>query len=990
MLQAIIIKVLTIFLNLILLIGANTLIGQPIYKSVHNFTTKDGLASNVTYCIYQDRVGYLWVGTNIGISRFNGYEFVNYGLHEGLTDREISHIVQDTNDVIWFCSIWGSVYYLDNNVIQKYKFQRKLDSIRKLGNYITGIDIISTPFKKDVELYIGIQGHGLVHIDKLGQIERISAGEHCYSVIYYENKDRKFAVTQSCWDKFIQCNSCPQPVNIYRYVNNCFEFIVSNNLVAHDVKFVQTISNKLVFGFSKFTLIIDQLTKENIVIDELKDLSGIQLLTYNNYIISSSLSSGLRYGNIFNLKLVSNSKDYSIQGKVSSTIRDNQSNFWISTLDNGIYKLQFSNELKIIDKAVKLNRKSNFKKIAYDSLYKELWYINDQEELIRYSLGTDKKYVVLRNVVHINDISSYYGNTYVATHNLIIYFKNGVKNIVSHSFFKEIYAKGFASFHNKDTLLAYNNSGVFYLVGSVLYPCKRDNFMSLNSRVFDLLESRNRLIYCIYLDSIKCYDPYFNTSMGFPDLKTNSKVFEMESNNIGELFFGTRSDGIVSLQANKLTKLNTASGLMSDEVIEIEVDNDNNLWVLSTRGFDKISFKNGRQIIENYPIAKFDGIKTPTEFKVFDNIIWFVTVDGVYQFNPEPNLNSNVKPVIEFITDLNNNSILDLNNINYANNTFKIAWCSLDFTLNGKIMYRYRLKNTDPWVETMNRTITLYNLEPSDYYFEVQSQSASNKWSDSIVVLFHISSPWWRTPQFFVIGFSMLSLMIVLGIRNRERDLKFKNKELKSINELKNKAVISQVNPHFIFNCLNSIKLLIRQAKNHEAENYLSHFAKMLRYSIRAVQNMEWSVNEEISIIQNYIELENLRVKDKISLNLLNPSLVNMEEINVPSMILQPLVENSIKHGLSHALENLIITVSIKVENNYLIIEIVDNGIGIQNESKNRVDFIEEGEHIGLKLTKNRLDYYNGSGASPVQVISPIDLERNSGTKIVLYIRLNN
>jgi sensor histidine kinase YesM len=983
-------RVLLIIYLLQVSLSPTNLMCQDYYSEAVNYTNKDGLISNTAYCVLQDRMGYIWVGTQQGISRFNGYDFINYGVHDGLTDPEISHIIQDTNDVIWFCSIWGSVYFLDRNIIQKYRYQNKLDSILKLGAHITGIDIIATPLNKDVELYIGLQGIGLVHVDKSGKTERISIEQHCPSVIYYKNDKIKFTVAQSCSNKLFLCNSCPQKVNFYIYTNNAYKFLASKKLIAHQARFLHTFGSKVIFGFSKLAIIIDQTTKAINVINDIKSLSGFQEISDGNFMFSSSFKSGISYGNIIDLKFNVTRKDNSVKGNVTSIIRDNQSNFWLSTLDNGIYKLQYSNELRILEKADDFNRKHSYKKISYDSFRNYLWFNNERAELIKYSIRTGSKTVMLDNIDHFNEIYSYNGNTYVATNNSIIYLRNNRKYNLNHTYFKEYYVKGFASFHNKDTLLAYNNSGVFYLVNNVLYPCvEQMTHATLKSMVIDILESNDRKIYCVYLDSIRSFNPYFKRIRRGFEQKFISKPNTIKTNNSGELLFGTRDNGVISVMGKKITSLTKATGLMSDEILSIEIDNTDNFWVLSKNGFDKISFQNGIHRIENYPLSKYNNLKSPIDFVVFENYIWFVTIDGIFQLSTEKVVDINRKPLFESILDFNNNPILDPSKINYSDNSLIIRWCTLDFSLNANINYRYKLKNTDPWIETNSRTLALNKLEPSEYFLQIQSKGMKGKWSDALIIPFFVKPPWWRSTQFFVITFIMCSLFIGFVMLNRESKLKLKFKQLKYINELRNKAVISQVNPHFIFNCLNSIKLLIKQSKNSEAERYLNNFAKMIRYSIRAVQSREWSINEEVSIIKNYIELENLRVKDKIVLKVIMPALENISEIFVPSMILQPLIENSVKHGFTTAIENLNITVTIKVEINFLIIEIVDNGIGILNESKNRPDFIEEGEHIGLELTKKRLSYYNGTEDYNMELISPNDPVSGTGTKIVLYIRLN-
>ncbi|HMB99772.1 MAG TPA: histidine kinase [Flavobacteriaceae bacterium] len=189
-----------------------------------------------------------------------------------------------------------------------------------------------------------------------------------------------------------------------------------------------------------------------------------------------------------------------------------------------------------------------------------------------------------------------------------------------------------------------------------------------------------------------------------------------------------------------------------------------------------------------------------------------------------------------------------------------------------------------------------------------------------------------------------------------ERLEKLQERNNKELAELKLSSLRSQMNPHFIFNSLNSIKRYIIDNKKENAVYYLNKFSKLIRNVLATTREKEISLANEIETLGLYINIENIRFDNQINFNLSVDEDLNLETIKTPSLILQPFIENAIWHGLSHKKENKQLTVSVKKEKKtHIRIEIQDNGIGRKKSSEIKKKKLHKAESIGIKLTEERL-----------------------------------
>ncbi len=239
--------------------------------------------------------------------------------------------------------------------------------------------------------------------------------------------------------------------------------------------------------------------------------------------------------------------------------------------------------------------------------------------------------------------------------------------------------------------------------------------------------------------------------------------------------------------------------------------------------------------------------------------------------------------------------------------------------------------------------------------------------------------------------FEFLFFSIALGYKTRliqdERNaLEIESAEQKLDLIVKDLEVMrAQLNPHFIFNCLNSIKGLIRKNDNDTAEKHIQHFAKLARNTLEYSEKEQITLDEELDISDLYLKMEALRFGDSFEYRTIVDKEINLEAIHIPPLILQPYLENAIHHGLHPKTGDKMLRIEIYREAEKLICAIDDNGIGRQLAVARKAEQAHPNISFGMKLTQNRMEQYNklGEGVFMVNIIDKIDTQgQATGTRI--------
>ena len=423
---------------------------------------------------------------------------------------------------------------------------------------------------------------------------------------------------------------------------------------------------------------------------------------------------------------------------------------------------------------------------------------------------------------------------------------------------------------------------------------------------------------------------------------------------------------------------------------------NNQFWVISEdEGIEVLDANfNFERTINKYNTLTTN--KVSTAFQDSDKNTWIGTQDkGVYFIKSnrptqkKPTISfENIEVVFKSIDSININGYEKTLQLPADKNHISFYYKTVDIGNSNNLEYRYTLNNqVSPW--SKKSAIDLAYLSPGNYTFTAQSKIGELE-SDPIEFNFFIDTPIYQKKWFIwsVIGLASLLLgsIIWLYVRRIQAKNKAKVAKLQLVNHLlslEQKALQLQMNPHFIFNVLNGIKALGNSGKSVELNATISRFATLLRGVLHNSRQEEICLAEEITTLKNYIELEQQMNPKPFEYSIITNLTLDPEEILIPPMLIQPFVENSIKHGIS-SVKNGKVDIHFSVKNDFLHCEIVDNGIGIHQSKK--IKTTSTHQSVALTVTQERIE--SSSKKSTFHIDEIIENKQVKGTKVAFKIPL--
>ena len=325
-------------------------------------------------------------------------------------------------------------------------------------------------------------------------------------------------------------------------------------------------------------------------------------------------------------------------------------------------------------------------------------------------------------------------------------------------------------------------------------------------------------------------------------------------------------------------------------------------------------------------------------------------------------------------------------NLDYQQQNIELQFAGLELAGHFKNL-QYTINNNKDWI-TLSENILSLQLNSGKYIMQVRAVDVNGNISDIILTItFKIATPFWKAIWFWLLNATLAFAILFYFVQRRNKQRQYQKivsiENQHRITEIEMQAIKAQINPHFVFNCLNSIKSLNYQKRYVEADNYTDKFSLLLRSTLTFSSEAKISLQDELDYIGNYIQLEQLRFGDKLQFDLKVDASVNTTAIQVPALILQPYVENAIRHGIGNLVkDNGLLFISIHQQNDCLEIIIDDNGVGIEKAMMINQSKPDYHQSKGMELNKRRAELHNIT-------LEIQDKKNNStGTQIILKIPL--
>ncbi len=923
-------------------------------NSFTNYTPKDGLLNHFVTCITEDNSGNLWIGNINGVNKFDGKKFFGYTTKNGLISNSITASIKDTKGNLWFGTYKGISELIDGRFI----------------NFSTKDGVVGNSIKC---IYEDTKGNIWI-----GTTEGISvfnpSGSHKF--INYTTANGLSANNINAITQDLQNNYWIATSNGLCKLNNnkftCYaqsQGLIDNNIKAIIIDYKNTLWLGTDNGLVKFEN--QKFTNYSIRKDQNSNLVTFLYQDYERNLWIGTQAGLFKYrGNPF--------VSYGMQEGLTNnfifgTLRDSKNTLWAGSQGGGLYKFENNH-------FTQFNEKSGLKAKGVTAIYEytpgTLW------------LGTDA------------GLRIYNGTKFIINDDPSGVFKSIIK-----CFYKD----------SKNNLWVGGTNAVYKYDGKkftrYMFKARHEN-----AQVYTIVEDKAGVLWFgTYLGGLVKYDPSAGSEnliecsvqLGLKNDSYLASIIDKE----GNLYFGSL-DGVWMFNPSrspvKLINFNQADGMSSALVYSLTFGKtENEIWVGTNQGLNNLNIaeykRTGKKII--IPFGKEEGFagvecNTNGNYVDADGSIWFGTVYGITKYDPSeyiPNIAESKININGFQLFYTDTVLLDQMHLGHNNNNITFNYSGICLTNPEKVNYSHILEGFEKkWSPASKERLATYsNLSPGAYTFKVISSNNEGVWNKIPAhFIFTIDKPVWQTWWFRISILLFFIINLILFIRYRLLQIKYREMQKTELNKkianIESQALRAQMNPHFIFNTLSSIQHYISNNDTDAALKYLSKFAKLMRSIMDNSKQPMIAVAEEINGLNLYLELEVMRFDKKFEYHINVDSHIDQNYDRIPSMLIQPYVENAIIHGLlpKDGAGKILITLQKQSDTISCIIE--DNGIGRKKSKdfkKNRVQH----KSMGMSITQERLDILN-SGLNSNISAEIIDLYENNeaiGTRIKLIIPLD-
>ncbi|MGN6292762.1 MAG: histidine kinase [Chitinophagaceae bacterium] len=450
------------------------------------------------------------------------------------------------------------------------------------------------------------------------------------------------------------------------------------------------------------------------------------------------------------------------------------------------------------------------------------------------------------------------------------------------------------------------------------------------------------------------------------DNKYNDDIVAITADNNGSLWLHNAFNGLLEyrIKEKKFVAYSMKDGLPSDVLQSMSQVIDNKLWVAGNSQLSLFDSKNKQFTVYDY----HDGLPghRPTGRRMYHDeqtgFVYLCSNEYIarFPFSPQKPNDPGSELVIEEIA-VNSERTLYLPQksfeLRYTENNLNISYSVIDFE-KSNYLFSWRLNNSDHWnVAGNQRSISLSNLSPGNYTLELKASGKLGT-EKTKFLSFTIRPPFWKTGWFISLAILLIGSGIYFFYRRRIKFIRQKAEIDKQLSQTEMKALQAQMSPHFIFNSLNSIREMILNNENKDASHYLSKFAHLIRITLDQSAQSFVSLRNTVDYLQRYMEMEQIR-NNLFSFDIKMDENIDQDETFIPPMLIQPFIENGLWHGVEAGNKAIHITIRFKKDNNYLYCTVEDNGIGINEAQKNKINNRGLYQPHGISNIKDRIMLLN-------------------------------
>lgn len=971
------------------------------------FTTRSGLTHNSVLTMAQDSQGYLWIGTRNGLNRYDGQEFISYADMFGTFGNAFGNAVDAIccyRHEVWIGTRGGLLAWLDNRTGKWQKIALPppthlsyfgiksiyvSDTVVLVGCIDGTLLLVNRNTQSAIKTYTFAQS--IKHIFPLGDSLVIYAD----SFYLYHSQGRmdilRFNGLLPDWP----ASAINAPVAFTDYGGGHYGFY------------------NLITGKQRSIVV----SSHNYAVPHTMRTSGDHFLSTDGHVIYEYDKSG----NILNTFNVNEKEKNDHWELINDILKDREGNIWIA-IDHGLVRVITSNR-----RFRRFTRDSHFNRISHNyirSLYAKentvwagTWHGSVNAIECLQQPGTyrirEYRFAPYSPIQTTNTILQLRNGTILAGSNLGLYMLRG-KTFVPYTFsgsFKEV------SMNTEVWSIIEDRYGTIWVASrlvdycwiTLIDPIKRTTrVIPYPALVWNIIEDRKGQIWFATEKGLVMAHHNRETDQ-LTSLHQNTfaankpegnRMWNIVEDSLSNLWIGTTDNGLLyyNTRTKHFTSYTGKIRLPNNTICGLLITDNRRLWISTMNGLSVMDLYSKK--VTSY--SEEDGLTSNDfNFKVcaatqHGELFWG-TKNGIVSFHKD-----SINPVaIRSPLVITNASIMgkpvrttDTISVSYTENMISITFALLEFA-HHRHYYRYRLNGfSGIWSmsDERNPVATYTNLPPGTYQLEVNAAINMNEWLPITRTVTIIVKPaFWQTGWFiilvtlFVAG--ALALIIYLRIQHIVSVEREKHVVKQKIASLELSALQAQMNPHFIFNAIHSIQHFIFKNDELNANEYLTKFANLMRLFLESSKRKFISLSEEIEILKLYTDLEKLRFEEQFDIHIHVDEQIDTHKTEIPSMLLQPFIENAIIHGLIYRKKEGLLSIRFARQQDGILCTVDDNGIGrIQSMNAKASGH----KSRGMELIMDRIRSYNelnGSQLCDIRTTDKTDGAGNAlGTRVDIFI----
>lgn len=969
--------------------------------SMRQYTVDNGLPSSEVYHVFQDSKGYIWMATDMGLSRFDGHKFTTFDNDQGLPENTVFEIYEDPFGKIWFISFPFQLSYFQNGAIHLYKHNDVIDK-----NIRRGLIPIKRNFlidDKGAVWFSLINDNKIYKIDQKGEISRfcdvadssvyLSTIEHKGQLLTSQNMAGRISNNVSLNTR-LNRNNIKILRKDSRYSGAYFmaDQDSTGKIYIAQNEFLYTLYPDGTFSMKEFeSRILWMKIQDNKYLWIGKEFNGASFYKLNEL-------EGKPFQNY-------------LPGKsVTSVFNDSEGGIWFSTQGMGVFYLpsdafySFTTKDGLSGNNIKLVETFKGKLYAYADESYSLNVIDLKGVKVIKDFGQE--------LSKIRALSTYYDSVLWIGTDLLIYTYDGIIfKALNNNHPKVLLDKAtarHARFGIKDISSSrYDEAMVAQMVsltkikdGKVIYDSWFDDSVKLRIESVEWIQGNEFLLGTfsgLWKYDGKTYNYLGDKNPLFRERITDIVLFSDRNN----FALATKGSGVIIKTGEGTFHITENEGLSSNLVTSLHVIG-NELWIGTNNGLNMLLLsdviaRKGKPHIYVYRSQHGLISNEINMVKSDGNKIILATNGGVAVFNPSKYNRKTLPPriYIEKISIMQKDTLVkSFYNLKQDESIIKLQYTGIAFKDAEMVKYRYRLLGLDrQWNTTASNEVEFAFLPAGNYRFEVLAVNSNGMVSEfPAYISFTITPPFWKTWWFnILVAFTLLGI-IWLIFRAKTRHERWRHELEVETNINRQQALIKQMDPHFVFNTLNSIQSYIIKNDNMASTLYLSKFSRLMRLILNNSQKPLVKLKDEIDSLNLYLEIECMRFKHKFEYSIICDNSIKQETAFIPSFMVQTFIENAVWHGMMNLERSGVIKVRFDRDaDDYdlLICTIEDNGIG-RKKSLNIRSGMLVNKSYGILNVENRLKLLSSlhNKKFTLNFIDLVDKGKAQGTIVKLTMPL--